>query len=1032
MEERKVATALFADLVGSTELAGSQDPERTRALLDRFYEVMSAEITTAGGTVEKFAGDAVMAAFGAPAASEDHAERALHAALSMQRQLDALFGGALAIRIGVNTGQVVVGRPREGSSFITGDAVNVAARLEQAAGPGEILAGERTVAASRGAFEFADPITVQAKGKQEGVVCRRLLRALSLMRPRGVHGLRQAFVGREREFDQLLGAYRGAVEDGRPRLVTILGDAGVGKSRLLRELWDRLGQEQPAPLLRTGRCLAYGRGITYWPLGEILREHLGILESDAPAGIMRRLGDRPILGLTLGLDTAGDVHPMAVRDRLHEAWIAFLDSLVADRPAVVLIEDIHWAEPPLLDLIERLVRDVRGPLLLVATARPDFVDARAGWGTGRYRAESIWVEPLPSVKAAELVDSVLGTSLPEAARDLIVRRSEGNPLFIEELLESLIDQGIIERHDGEWSVKEIPADLEIPDTVQAVVAARLDLLEPAEKAALQAAAVIGRIFWTGPVYDLTEEEPNLHVAEDRDFIRRRPGSSLEGETEYAFKHAITREVAYESVPKAKRARLHAEFAEWIERRMGTRDEAAPMLSHHYAAAVDPEDADLAWGGEPERLEALRLQAMRWLRRAGDLAMSRYELLDAIALFNHALELRPGRPEEVQLWRSIGRANAIRYDGTGMWLAMQRAIELCEDPRLLGDLYAELSVETAGRSGMWAQLPDRALVQGWIDRALELAEPGSPARARALVALCFWQPERPAWAVDELDVLTRNLGDPWLRIQALNTAWLREFAASRYEEGMEFARRAYELEAGITDPNAKAELREGSVALFNLTGRFEEARRLLEENDEYSERLTPHHRLHAVAMKLELEELTGDWLAIAALTDRTRAAVEENLTTPCVRNSRSLLICAAAAAAVGDDAGSRALEHDAEGLQAEGYDAILAAPRITLALNRKDLASVRTLVERPMIQRRQIWFYIAAVTSYLDALSALGETARIEAGAPQFLHPPSALEPFALRALGTARGDPSLLERAAARFEALSLQLHADRTRAMIR
>lgn len=1032
MDERKIATVLFADLVGSTELAGSQDPERTRATLDRFYEAMAAEVVAAGGTIEKFAGDAVMAAFGAPAAYEDHAERALHTALSMLRRLDAVFGGALSLRIGVNTGPVVVGQPREGSSFVTGDAVNVAARLEQAAGPGEVLVGERTVAATRGAFEFGDPTTVEAKGKPEGVPCRRLMRALSLTRPRGVLGLRRAFVGRERELERLLEGYRGAAQDQAPRLLTILGDAGVGKSRLLRELWDRLAAEEPAPLLRIGRCLAYGHGITYSPLGEILREQLGILESDAPEDILRRLGDRQILGLTLGLDTAGDVHPMAVRDRLHEGWIAFFQGLVAERPAVVLIEDIHWAEPALLDLIEQMARDVAGPLLLLATARPEFVDARAGWGSGRYRGETVWVEPLPSGKAAELVDSVLGTALPEAARDLIVRRSEGNPLFIEELLESLIDRRLIERDGEDWTIREIPEDLQIPDTVQAVVASRLDLLEPPEKAALQAAAVIGRIFWTGPVYDLTEGQPDLHVAEDRDFIRRRSTTSLEGELEYAFKHAIIREVAYESLPKARRARLHAEFAEWIERRMANRDEVAPMLAHHYAAAVAPEDADLAWAGDAERLEQLSQQAVHWLRRAGDLALSRSELLDSIALFDQALDLHPGRAEEVQLWRSIGRASAIRYDGAATWTALQRAIELCDDPRLLADLYAELSVETASRSGMWMRLPDRELVQGWIDRALELAEPGSPARARALIALCFWQTERPAWAVDELDELTRQLGDPWLRIQALNAAWLRAFASSRYQEGLEIARSAYELETEITDPNAKTELREASVPLLTLTGNLEEARRLLAENTALSERLSPHHRLHAVAMELELEELTGDWEAIAALTDRTRALVAENLSTPCVRNPRSLLVCAAAAAALGDLEGAKTLEREAEGLHSEGYDSILAAPRTMLGLNRGDLASVRSLVEKPLMSRRQIWFYLATVVSYLDALAALGETARIEVDAPQFLEPPSTLEPFARRALGVARADRGLLEEAAARFEALGMGLHAERTRAMIR
>ncbi len=980
MEERKVATVLFADLVGSTELAGSQDPERTRAMLDRFYDAMAAEIESAGGTVEKFAGDAVMAAFGAPAAHEDDAERALHAALSMRRRLEALFGGALSLRIGVNMGPVVVGRPREGSSFVTGDAVNVAARLEQAAAPGEILVGERTVAASRGAFEFTEPMTVDAKGKPGGIACRQLVRALSLMRPRGIHGLRSVFIGRQEEFDRLRAAYHGAAVAGRPKLVTVVGDPGVGKTRLLRELWEQLADERPEPLRRTGRCLPYGRGITYWPLAEVLREHFGIMETDPPAEIRQRLGGHEILGLTLGLDTAGDLHPLAARDRLHEAWIGFLESLVSDRPTVVLIEDLHWAEAPLLDLIGQLARNVRGPLLLVATARPDFVDAQAGWGAGRYEAETIWLEPL----------------------------------------------------DGTWVIHELPLDVEIPDTVQAVVAARIDLLGSAEKVALQAAAVIGRTFWTGPVYDLVQEQPDLSALEDRDFIRRRSGSSLEGEREYSFKHAITRDVAYESVPKAKRARLHAAFAQWIERRIGARDEVAPMLAHHYAAAASPEDADLAWGDDAERLDELRRQAIRWLRRAGELAMSRYELDDAAALFHQAIEMGPERVDEVQLWRSLGRAAALRYDGIGLWDAMQRAIERCEDPRVLGELYAELAFETTGRAGMWTRFPDRDLVQGWIDRALELAEPGSPARAEALIALCFWQQDRPAWAVEEAEELTRNLDDPSLRIDAYNVRWLREFAAGRYRNALAVAVRAFDLERRISDPDAGVRLRESVAALFTMCGRLQDARRVIEEHDELSRRLFPHHRLHAVAMEIEFQEVLAEWEAIRALVPRTRAAVEESLATPCVRGARSLLVCAAACAALGDDPEARALENEAARLSMEGFGSIIDTPRLRLALHRHDVATVGLLVSAwtDVIPRRAVWYFPAAVGTLLDALAALGETARLEEEAAKFLEDESALQPFALRALGIVRGDRALLRRAADRFQALGFERQAANTRVL--
>ena len=315
---------LFADLVGSTAHASSQDPERTRVQLDRFYDAMAEEIQHAGGTVEKFAGDSVMAVFGAPSALEDHAERALHVALAMQGRLDELFEGQLELRIGINTGEVVVGPVRAGGSFVSGDTVNVAARLEQGAEPGEILVGERTVAAARGAFEFEMSAEIDAKGKPEKLVAHRVMRALSLMRPRGVGGLARAFVGRDQELGRLSRAYRAAVDERRPQLVTILGDAGVGKTRLVREFWRWLSELKPEPLRRTGRCLSYGTGASYWALGEVLKEHLGLLESDAPEVALDRLGDRQILGLTLGLDIARDLHPLAARDRLQDGWTEFL------------------------------------------------------------------------------------------------------------------------------------------------------------------------------------------------------------------------------------------------------------------------------------------------------------------------------------------------------------------------------------------------------------------------------------------------------------------------------------------------------------------------------------------------------------------------------------------------------------------------------------------------------------------------------------------------------------------------------------
>jgi class 3 adenylate cyclase len=345
--ERKVATVLFADLVGSTRL-GEDDPERTRRLLDRFYEAMAEQVASAGGTLEKFAGDAVMAAFGAPDALEDHAERALHAALGMRRRLDDLFDGAVELRIGVNTGEVVVDVDAH-SSFVTGDAVNVCARLEQHAAPGEILVGERTAVVARGAFEFGAARRIEAKGKSEPVECRPLVRALAATRPRGRFA--RPFVGRTRELGALIDAYGQAVARGEPHLALIVGDAGVGKSRLVGELWAALESQREGPILRVGRCLSYGSAITYWPVREIVQAHLDLPDDADAAEVTRRLGDRAILGVALGLDVAGELHPLAARDRLRDAWVELIEEAAAEHPVVLVVEDVHWAESPLLELL---------------------------------------------------------------------------------------------------------------------------------------------------------------------------------------------------------------------------------------------------------------------------------------------------------------------------------------------------------------------------------------------------------------------------------------------------------------------------------------------------------------------------------------------------------------------------------------------------------------------------------------------------------------------------------------------------------
>jgi class 3 adenylate cyclase/tetratricopeptide (TPR) repeat protein len=1015
-EERKLATVLFADLVGSTEFAADQDAERVRAMLDRFYDFMTAEIERADGTIEKFAGDAVMAAFGAPVAHEDDAERALHVALAMQRRLGELFGDRLALRIGVNSGDVVVGRPRAGSSFVTGDAVNVCARLEQAAAPGEILVGERTVSAVRGAFEFAEPTLVEAKGKPGGVACRRLVRALSLMRPRGIGGLEPVFVGRDGELELLRAAYRRVAREGEPQLLTILGDAGVGKTRLVRELWQWLSAAAPQPLLRTGRCLSYGEGITYWPLGEVLREHFSILESDPPETVAERLGGRDGLGFTVGLAPPANMHPLTVRERLYSSWVGLLQELVEDRPAVVLIEDVHWAEPELCELLETLAERVRGPLLLLTTARLELLDRRPEW-----KGSPIRLEALPVADTGELIDALLGDECPTSLRDLIVARAEGNPFFVEELIATLVDRGVLARSNGGWTFADLPPGFTVPDTVQAVLAARIDLLPPAEKAALQAASVIGRVFWTGAVRELVKGmPPDFGVLEERDFVRRRAGSSLADESEYVIKHALTREVAFETILKAKRAPLHAGFAAWLEGK-GEADEHAPMLAHHYAEAVRPDDLDLAWVGREDEAERLRAKALVWLGRAADMAVGRYEIDEGLSLLHRALELERDPQHQAELWHRVGRANALKFDGEGLRKAMEKAIEIGGPS---ADVQTEMAFQAVRRWGMWKRELDAQLVEGWIERALELAEEGSRNQARALYALSSLKDDEAS--AHALQAIAERLGDADLRSLALealdNVAW----EAGDLARAVDLAEQQLELLPELSDPDDRTRALLHVVLVYLYAGDLPGAARAATLHIELAEGLTPHHRLHGISLRILVETLGGSWGAVRQLTPAGERAVDVNLAadTPCPQNVSTLLNCALASLYGADEAEALRLEAKADAIGMEGHRRWLEPPRIRLALARGDLAQLERLVAQEPVN-------LEPPAAFLDALVALGDRSRIEVEAPKCLTPGTYAEPFALRALGVAREDNELLRQARDRFVALGLDWHAAETSTLL-
>jgi class 3 adenylate cyclase len=996
--ERKLATILFADLVGSTALVGELDPEHARDLLERFYDAMEAEIALGGGTIEKFIGDAVVAVFGAPTAQEDHAERALQTALWMLERLQELFGDELALRIGVNSGEVVVGRPREDSSFATGDAVNVAARLEQAAAPGQVLVGERTAGFVGDAFDFGDPRVMDAKGKEGGVVARELRGMVASRRPRGGRGLVTTFVGRVSELAWL----REVAVTAAPRFALLIGEPGLGKTTLVGELRSRLPS---ATTFRLGRCLPYGRSVTYSPLADVLRQELHVREED-PA--LEKLAGREILGLTLGLDVAGRLEPRAAALALQDAWVRLVSGIGERGPAVIVLEDLHWATEPLTELLSRVLGDATGPVSILGTTRP----GREGLPAG----ESLILEPFGDDDAGALIERALAAPLEPAARELVIRHAEGNPFFVEELLADLLDRDLLTRRDGRWVLDG--GDLSIPDSIQGVLAARIDLLSPTAKDALQAAAVIGRSFSPAGLTALVGSAAEVRTLVERGFVRAT-------EPELVFKHALTRDVAYGSLPKAERARRHAAYAAWVEAVEAT-DGRAGTLAYHYAESVQPEIAELAWRGRDEDLARLRRSALHWLGRAAELAVARFDLDDALGLLDRAVGLSPA---DAELWHSIARVNALKLDGEAFWKAMLCAIELESDPATLGELYSELAFESTMRGAMWKVAPDDTLLQGWLTKSLELARPDSRARGYGLAAKAMHDDD--VSAAEGAIALAERLDD----VELLSFGLYARFAIAQFfadfAGASEWAQRRLALAPRLSDPDHLALVHWGCSTAALAAGGLDEALSHADRHEAIAARLTPHHEVHALGNLLLLDEAAGRWERLRERTESAERAVLANGDTPCAYNPRCLLACAVACAALGRDDAARRLEAEEAALGFAGYGLLLDAPRARLAMIRGDLDRLETLIEGSERWHWHVWNYVNGVAARLDAFAALGRAEEVVEDAERHVQPGTYLEPFALRTLGVARDDPALIARAQDRFRALGLDWYAAQTDALV-
>ena len=951
-------TRLVTVLAAVLEPRGG-DPADAAALLARAGALVASAVERAGGRMAPGAGAVLLAGFGTERAVEDHGRRALAAARDACASVGAELEDAVALRVGVESGELVVRADRE----LAGAVVSTATRLAAGADDGTIETGPRLGGSGGG----------------------------------GRPVLRRAFVGRAAELavlDALLDRVATAEE---PHRVAVTGDAGVGKSALVRALRDRL---PIGVAFETARCGASERGAPYRPLGPLVRARLGIDADEPPDGLRAALARRPGLELLLGLQPPDGIHPLDARDRLHTAWLDLLAERTARGPLVLVVEDLHWAEDALVELLDMTTREADGPLLLVTTARPD---AGAPAATGA-NASRLRLDPLPPSDAAAMVEAV-APGLPEAAARLVLERAEGNPFFAEEAIGALVDRGALVHRDSGWIAGELPDELGATDSVQSVLAARIDLLPEHARRTLQAAAVAGRTFQEAALEKLTGRPgAGLRLLEERDFVRRRRGGDRAAR-EYAFKHALTREVAYGTLPADGRARLHGTFAGWLERAGGGRDEDAALLARHYVQALPAGDG-----------ERLRAKAIHWLRRAARLSVTAYDIEAGLALLHEALALETSRSGRIELWLEVGWACRARFDTDTYRVAVEQALELDPPAETVAEIMGELAY-AGTQSWLWREPPPEEVGREWTERALAVTRDGTVARGLALCARSNLAPGEHVGASEAAVELADRLGDAMLVQRAYQCRSEAARDLGRLDEACDWGRRSIP-EEGACDPFHL----EGGLFSFGImllrAGRFEEARQVAVRHELLCRRLAPHQRIHAIALDLLVEILAGRWEAAVELSARATASCAENRDTPCQFNWRSLSYVALAAEALGDRAAARRMERAAAEEPQVGGGPATEGAMIRLALLRGDLRRAERLVsERPFVNRFADLGFGAA---RMDALVALGDARSVEEEAPPLIDLDGYDAAFALRALGHVRRDDRLRAAATERFARMGL------------
>ena len=735
--ERKVVSVLFADLVGFTSRAEKLDPEDVEAILAPYHARLRSELERHGGRVEKFIGDAVMAVFGAPIAHEDDPERAVRAAIAIRDWIRD--EGELEVRIAVNTGEALVSlEPSPGAErgLVAGDVVNTTSRLQAAAPVNGILVGEATHRATSRVITYDEAPAVHPKGKSEPISVWQPVEARSRVGSDITRRPRAPLVGRERELEILVGALARVRVERTPHLVTLSGVPGIGKSRLVFELFSTIEARPDLIYWRQGRCLPYGEGSAFSALGEIVKAHAGLLEGETDDQVVEKLRSvveeavpeaaeaewvlrhlRPLVGLAEAADTGGDR-----RTESFAAWRRFLEGLADLDPLVLVFEDLHWADEGLLEFVDHLVDWAASvPILVVATARPELLTRRPDWGGGKTNATTISLSPLSEQETAALVHGLLERAvLPAEVQAALLERAAGNPLYAEEFARIALERGALAGGG---------ADLPLPESVHGLIAARLDALADEEKALVQNASVIGKEFWLGAVTKLDGAggpesiEELLHGLERKQFVQRVRRSSIEGDRQYAFMHTLVRDVAYGQIPRADRSEKHRRAAAWIES-LGRPEEYAELRAHHYLSALDAMPAGVD-------STDLRRAARLALRDAGERAASLDAFEAAIRVFDRAVELWPvDDPERPRLLLAAAEARVGADEWNDEELAVARDALLAVEDRA-GAAQAEIR-----RAEVFWNLGRGDDVLRSLERTAELADelPLSETKARVWAGL----------------------------------------------------------------------------------------------------------------------------------------------------------------------------------------------------------------------------------------------------------------------------------------------------------